>query len=157
MNVKNFFRYSYLKIIRINDSPHKIAGGFALGVFLGILPGAGPMASIVLAYLLQVNRAAALAGSLLTNAWFSVITFAFAVKIGAFLTGTRWQQLYTDAKALVNPFHWQKFFDGASFSILKPLLAGYAAVGLIAGIVVYGIVLLIVSAYRRRKNTAKLN
>lgn len=157
MDFRKFFKIAYLKIIRINDSPHKIAGGFALGVFLGILPGAGPMASILLAYLFQVNRAAALAGSLLTNAWFSVITFAFAVKIGAFLTGTRWQQLYANAKALVNPFHWQKFFDGSSLSILKPLLAGYAAIGLVSGVVVYIIVLMIVSAYRRRKNAAKLN
>jgi uncharacterized protein (DUF2062 family) len=115
------------------------------------------MASIVLAYFLQVNRAAALAGSLLTNAWFSVITFALAIKIGAFLTGTRWQQLYTDAKALVSPFHWQKFFDEAALSILKPVLIGYAAVGLVSGVIVYGIVLLIVSAYRRRKKAAKPN
>lgn len=157
MNFKKFFSSVYQKIVGINDSPHKIAGGFALGVFLGILPGAGPMASIVLAYFLQVNRAAALAGSLLTNAWFSVVTFALAVKIGAFLTGTSWQELYADAKELVNPFHWQKFFDESALSILKPVLFGYAAVGLIAGVIVYVIVLMIVSAYRRRKKAAKPN
>lgn len=151
MDIKKFFKALYLRIIRIHDSPHKIAGGFALGVFLGILPGAGPMASIVLAYFFQVNKAAALAGSLLTNTWFSVVTFVVAIKIGAYMTGTKWQQIYNDAKLLFDHISWQKFTDGTSLPILKPLLLGYAAVGLVSGLCIYVIVLLIVLAYRRRK------
>jgi uncharacterized protein (DUF2062 family) len=155
IDLARFFRAAYLKIIRINDSPHKIAGGFALGVFLGILPGAGPMASVVLAYFFQVNKAAALAGSLLTNSWFSVVTFALAIKTGAWLTGSKWQELYEQAKALVTPFDWRKFFDGSSLPIIKPLLAGYAAIGLVSGAVIYAVVWLIVIAYRKRKKRIK--
>ncbi len=152
MNIKVFFKDIYLKIIGINDSPHKIAGGFAVGVFLGIIPGAGPIASVVMAYLFRVNRAAALAGSVLTNTWFSIVTFALAIKIGGFLTGTNWQQIYSDAKLLFEHMSWQKFTDGSSWTILKPLLAGYAVVGLVFGLCIYVIVLIIVIAYRRRKN-----
>lgn len=151
MDIKGFFKSIYQKVVLIDDSPHKIAGGFALGVFLGILPGLGPIASVALAYPLRVNKAAALAGSLLTNSWFSVLTFAVALKVGSFLTGTDWHKIYTDAKALVEHFQWQKFFDGSSVPILKSLLAGYAAVGAVSGVIVYFIVLMIVVAYRKRK------
>ena len=150
MSLKNFFKIIYLKIIRINDSPHKIAGGFALGVFLGILPGAGLMASVVIAYLLRVNRAAALAGSLLTNSWLSVITFVLAIKVGAWLTSSNWRRIYSDCRAFIDDFHWQRIFDGSSWAIIKPLLAGYAVIGLFAGVVVYVCVLIILVGFRRR-------
>lgn len=151
INLKNIFRFLYLKVIRINDTPHRIAGGIALGVFLGVLPGAGPVASLVLAYLLQVNRAAALAGSLLTNSWFSVITFVLSIKIGALLTGSKWQQIYNECKILIDNFHWKTIMDGSTWPILKPLLFGYAAIGVIAGCAVYCCALLVVTEYHRKK------
>ncbi|MDD5669514.1 MAG: DUF2062 domain-containing protein, partial [Candidatus Omnitrophica bacterium] len=64
-----FFKFIYLKIFRINDTPRKIAFGFGLGVFLGILPGTGPVASVIVAAFLHANKAAALLGSLITNTW----------------------------------------------------------------------------------------
>lgn len=151
LDIKRFLRIVYLKIVRINDSPHKIAGGFAIGVFLGILPGAGPIASIVLAYVFRVNRAAALAGSLLTNFWFSIVAFALAIKIGALLTQNRWQEIYAQAKDVVDHFSWEIFRDGTTWAIFKPVLIGYAAIGLVSGIFVYGIVLGVLVVYRRRK------
>lgn len=151
INFKKFFQDVYSKIVLINDTPHRIAGGVALGVFLGVLPGAGPVASLVLAYIFQVNRAAALAGSLLTNSWFSVVTFVFAVKIGAVLTGSGWQQIYNDCKYLFDNLHWDRVTDGSTWPILKPLLFGYAVVGLVAGAVVYVCSRAILSEYHRRK------
>lgn len=148
---KSFFKTAYNSIVLINDTPHRIAGGVALGVFLGILPGAGPIASLVMAYLLRVNRAAALAGSLLTNSWFSVVTFVFAVKIGALLTGSGWQQIFNDCKNLFDHFHWDRISDGSTWSILKPLLLGYAAIGIIAGAVTYTCAIVVLTEYHRRK------
>lgn len=154
INFKNFFKKAYESIVLINDTPHRIAGGVALGVFLGILPGAGPVASLVLAYIFQVNRAAALAGSLLTNSWFSVVTFVLAVKIGALLTGSGWQQIFNECKNLFDDLHWDRIFDGSTWPILKPLLIGYAAIGTAAGVIVYVIVLTIMLVYRRRKHNS---
>lgn len=148
---KNFFKKAYDSIVLINDTPHRIAGGVALGVFLGILPGAGPVASLVLAYIFQVNRAAALAGSLLTNSWFSVFTFVLAVKIGAFLTGSGWQQIFADCKKLFDDLHWDRIFDGSTWPILKPLMFGYAAIGILAGAVTYTCARFVLAEYHRRK------
>lgn len=151
IHIKNFFKKIYQSVVVINDTPHRIAGGFALGVFLGIVPGAGPMASLVMAYVLQVNRAAALAGSLLTNSWFSVVTFVFAVKIGAFVTGSSWKEIYDHCKNLLDHFHWKLLTDGSTWLVLKPVLVGYAIIGAIAGCVVYLCSLMVVAEYRRRK------
>ena len=85
--IKNSFKSIYDKLVGIKDSPQKIALGFGLGVFCGILPGTGPMASVVLAFVFRVNKVAALAGSLLTNTWLSLVTFVLAVKIGSMVTG----------------------------------------------------------------------
>jgi uncharacterized protein len=150
---KLFFKSIYHKLVGINDSPHKIAGGFAVGVFLGILPAAGPVASIVVAWILRVNRAAAFAGGLLTNTWISLLTFVFAIKIGAFLTGSDWQKVAEDCKAIFKDFSFDKIFDASIFEILKPMFVGYFVVGLIAALIGY------VAAYqivvRRRKRTAR--
>ena len=141
---KSWLKKVSSQLIGIQDSPHKIAFGFGLGVFLGILPGAGPIAAVTLAFILRVNKAAALAGSILTNTWMSVVTFALALKIGAGLTGTDWQTISDQCRALFKNFHFKDLFDVTILQILKPFLIGYTLVGLCAGFlgycVAYGIV-----------------
>ena len=122
-----------------------------MGVFLGILPGAGAFAAVVLAYILQVNRAAAFAGGLLTNFWLSIVAFALAIKIGAFLTGTHWREVSDQAKDLIKNFSLDALRDGSTWALFKPVMVGFAAVGLMAALVSYGIIFFIVSVYRRRK------
>ena len=86
--ISRFFKALYLKIFRIDDSPQKIALGFGLGVFLGVMPGMGPIAALAIAFLLKANRASALLGSILTNTWLSIPVFFLAVKTGAVVTGS---------------------------------------------------------------------
>src|SRR3989338_7559347 len=92
--IKSSLKLIYDKLVKIDDSPQKVALGFGLGVFCGILPGTGPMASLALAFIFRANRAAALAGSLLTNTWLSFVIFTLSLQIGAFLTQTDWQAGY---------------------------------------------------------------
>lgn len=149
--IKAFFRVVFRKLVRMDGSPHKIAGGLALGVFLGILPGVGPVASLVLAALLHLNKAAAFLGSILTNTWFSVVTFVAAVKLGSWATGTDWHATYRQIKELMGHFHWRDLGDASVEEILKPVLVGYAMVGLASGVVVYVVALIVVWGYRKRK------
>ena len=152
IKIKSFFKSVYQKLVLLDDSPHKIAGGLAVGVFLGILPGAGPIASVVVAFILHVNRAAALMGSLLTNTWFSIVTFFLAVRIGAFLTGVDWHSIQTECNNLLEHFSWRELFDVSILKVLKPLLIGYFVVGLVAGVCVYLISLFVVAQYKRIKS-----
>lgn len=135
--IKTFFKSLYDKLAHINDSPQKIALGFGLGVFLGILPGSGPVAALALSFLFKVNRVAALAGSLLTNSWLSVVTFVLAVKIGSALTDQSWVGVYDKCKLILQDFHLKDLQHGVVIDILKPLAIGYVCVGLLAGVFSY--------------------
>lgn len=123
-------RYLYNKFILLNDSPQRIAIGFGLGVFLGMLPGTGPIASLAMAALLRVNKAAALAGSLLTNTWLSLVSLFFSVKIGAWIFGLKPQELFNQ---------WQDFIRHPQWNpgLILPVFAGYLAISLALGIAAF--------------------
>lgn len=151
MAIKSFFSALYEKLITINDSPQKVALGFGLGVFCGILPGTGPVASLALAFIFRVNRAAALAGSLLTNTWLSVVTFVLSIKVGAALTGTYWYETYQKCQLLAKDFHLKDLWHASYFKIFWPLVVGYAAVALLLGVATYLVTLAILIQREKMK------
>ena len=133
----NFLKLICYKLIKINDSPQRIALGFAIGVFTGILPSTGPVAALILSLVFRVNRIAALTGSLLTNTWLSVATFVLAAKIGSFVTKTDWQNIYNAYRNLLADFEWRHLFDAAILKLIYPLIMGYVLIGLMAGASAY--------------------
>ena len=151
---KAWLKDIWQQFMGIEDTPFRKAAGLALGVFLGIMPGVGPLAAIVLSSLLQVNRAAAFVGSLLTNTWLSLVTFVLSIKAGAFITGTQWQDIYQECRSLIKNFNWKYFFDASVIKILKPLFIGYLLVGVVVGlsvgIITFGILIWIKN--NRKKN-----
>lgn len=154
-DLKAFFRLVYLKLVRINDTPQKISLGLALGVTLGIIPGTGPLAAIALAFILRLNRLAALIGSLMVNTWFSIVTLALAIKLGAEIFSINCQNLYNDWILFIKNFHWSIFFKMSAYKIVLPIFTGYAIISLITGILVYiiSIVILInAKRWRSRQN-----
>ncbi len=153
--VKNSLKSIYERLIKINDTPQKIAIGFGMGVFLGIFPGVGPVASLILATLMRVNQLAALTGSLLTNTWISVVTFALAVKVGSAMVGEDWTHIYAEGKTILKDFHWKNLGDVAILKIIKPLVLGYVVVSFVIGFVAYLLVLVILIAREKSKKTEK--
>src|SRR3989338_6840109 len=91
----------YQNLFKINDTPQKIALGLGLGVFAGIFPGTGPLASLFLAFICRANRASALIGSLLTNTWLSIVTFLLAIKLGALMFGIKWEEIQNNGTFLI--------------------------------------------------------
>jgi uncharacterized protein (DUF2062 family) len=150
--LQRFLKFIYLKLFRINDAPHRIALGFGLGVFLGILPGTGPIAALCCAFLFRLNRAAALLGSLLTNTWLSIVTFVFSVKIGSFVMRLDWQKVYQGWAAFFKDFHWANLFKLGVLEIALPVLLGYFIISLCAGILGYIISLIVVIRIRKARD-----
>ena len=133
----------------IDDTPHKVAGGAAAGVFLGITPGEGVLITLFFAYIFRLNRLAALAGVLAVNMWTTVLVLPFAAAIGGFI-------FRVNPQTLSNDFHeslslgWQYLF---SWNVLRetalPLLVGYAVfAGTIAALIYFGLLYLLI---RRKK------
>jgi hypothetical protein len=143
-NILRFLKVIYLKLFRIHDSPQKVALGIGIGVFLGNFPGTGPIAALTMAFILRINRAAALLGSLLTNTWLSIITFVFSVKIGSSIMGLEWQKVYQETIQLFKDFHWMNFFKISILKILTPVLIGYFIISFLFGLLFYAATLFII-------------
>jgi len=135
--IKKFFELLYIKLVKINDSPQKIALGLGLGVFSGIFPGTGPLAALFLAFFLRANRASALLGSLLTNTWLSFVTFLLAIKLGSGLFGVDWQKLYADWASFLRGFNWSVLFKLSILKIILPVMVGYLLIAFCLGLLVY--------------------
>ncbi|MCX7846128.1 MAG: DUF2062 domain-containing protein [Dictyoglomaceae bacterium] len=86
-NFKRFFRLIYLKIIRINDSPEKIAKSFAVGVFIGIFPtfGIGGVLALILAKILKLNYLASVLGTFIMNYFTSPIFWSLSYFLGSLI------------------------------------------------------------------------
>lgn len=135
--IKDFFKHIYLAFVKINDTPQKISLGLAVGVILGIFPGTGPIAAVTVAFILNLNRLAALTGSLLVNTWLSALTFVLAIKLGASVFSVNWQETYHDWYLFIKNFQWSVLLRLSVYKIILPILVGYAIIAIVAGILVY--------------------
>jgi uncharacterized protein (DUF2062 family) len=140
------------KILLIDDTPQKIAAGFGLGVCLGIFPGTGAVAAVFLAWLFKFNRISAILGSLLVNTWLSIVIFFLALKVGAFMTGRPWQEVYRHCGMLLGNLKWAQLLKASYLQLILPLALGYLLVSATAGMLVYIMVLpLAIFIKKRRK------
>lgn len=144
-----FFKFIYLKLFRINDSPERVAAGLAAGIFLGVFPGTGPFAALAAAFIFRINRAAALIGSILTNTWLSIPVFLVALKAGTALTGLDYRTVQTEWHSLIMDFHWSGLADMSIWRIAGPVLAGYIFVSLCIGVIAYVVALVLLRHFRR--------
>lgn len=151
---KRFFRFLYLKLMKINDSPHRIALGLGLGVMTGILPGAGPIAALFLAFCFKVNRASALIGSLLTNTWLSLVTFILAVKLGSGIMKVNWQGMRQDWIIFWKDFHGINLLKLSFLKIFLPLIIGYLVVAFCLGFLFYLIAFAILNKIIKKERHA---
>lgn len=151
-NIFRLLKLLYLKLFRINDSPQKIALGLAVGVFLGILPGTGPIAALCAAFILRVNRASALIGSLLVNTWINILTFLLAIKIGSVIMKLDWQKVYTESISIFKNFRLVNLSKLPILKILYPALIGYLVISAIAALIAYLITLIILKRINLKKS-----
>lgn len=153
--IVRLFKFLYIKLFRIHDSPQRIALGFGLGVFSGIFPGTGPVAALTLAFILKVNRASALLGALITNTWLSFITLLLAIKLGSGILNVNWQEVYNNWIHLLSNFRWAGLFKISVLKIIFPVIAGYVVIGLLLGIIAYAVTLIIILRSKHKTNPKK--
>ncbi|MCK9573986.1 MAG: DUF2062 domain-containing protein [Candidatus Omnitrophica bacterium] len=149
--LKRLITVLYIKLVRTNDTPQKIALGFGLGVFTGILPGTGPIAAVFLASLARVNRATALLGSLATNTWLSFVTFLMSIKIGSSIIGANWQDIKEKWSLFLNNFTFAGLFKISVLKMIFPVMLGYLVVAIFCGLLSYIAAILILSIRRKSR------
>jgi len=84
MPLRRFLRYHWLKFLRLQDSPEKIAWGMALGVFIGLTPTLPfhTVSALFLATLLGVSPIAAYLGIWIMNPLTIAPLYLLAYKVG---------------------------------------------------------------------------
>jgi uncharacterized protein len=146
MTLRRVLRYHWLKFLRLQDDPQKIAGGMALGVFIGLTPTI-PFHTVValsLAALLKVSPVTAFIGIQVGNPLTVLPIYLTAYKVGKYL-------LYS-----ATPIVFPKVFSyGAWFRVLCQggiaLQLGGIIIAILPAIVTYFLTLWIVQRYQRRK------
>ena len=147
-NIKTWLNGLYQELTTVNESPHRVALSFSLGVFLGILPFTGVLAAIGLAWYLKLNKAAAILGSAITNTWLGFIVLGIAVKIGAKLTGLNWHDVQTKLEGLFKHFTWDKIHETNIVSLIGAVAVGYVVVSLIFALLGYILARIMIAWHR---------
>lgn len=131
--IKNFIKRFFL----IDDTPHKVAAGAALGIFMGIVPGEGVISSLVLATIFRFNRLAATAGVLASNMWTTLLVLPLAAYIGGIIFHIDSNELVKSSKTTLS-MGFQNFFSFTIlFKLVIPLMVGYIIAAVIISLVFY--------------------
>ncbi len=152
MALRRVLRYHWLKFRRLQEDPRKIAGGMALGIFIGITPTIPfhTVAVLSLAALLRVSPVTAFIGIQIGNPLTIPAIYLAAYKVGQFL-------LYR-GKPLVFP---ETFSFEAWLNVLwqggVALQVGGVVLAIAPAIVAYFVTLWIVQRYRWRKAAKALS
>lgn len=124
--------YLWRRLTRLNATPHAVALGFAIGVFMSFSPFLGFHLALsgLFAWLLRVNIAASLLGNFLGNPVTYPLMWAGVYQAGVAMLGSGAGNANADLSSLS--------FDAASFQeLFMPFLAGSIPVGIVAGMIFY--------------------
>jgi uncharacterized protein len=122
------FLYLWRKLIRLKSPPHKVALGFAIGVFMSFSPFLGFHLALsgLFAWMFRANIAASLLGNFLGNPVTYPFMWAGVYQTGLVMLGGE----AVDSGSLV--------FDAATIrTMFLPFLVGSLPVGILAGLIFY--------------------
>ncbi|MBA4371229.1 MAG: hypothetical protein C0402_00025 [Thermodesulfovibrio sp.] len=132
------FRAKLRQIFSVQEPPRRIAGAFALGVFIGMSPllGVHTILGIACAWLLKLNRLVTLVGVYVTNPWTIVPIYTFGTWLGTLLLGM---------DTILPPIDWAHISFSALLKDFRPLLMpfiiGNTVLGLVSAAVSYAVIL----------------
>jgi uncharacterized protein (DUF2062 family) len=124
-------------LLGIEDTPHRVALSFAIGVCLAWFPiyGSHTVLALLFAHLCRVSRAPALLGIWVNNPWTIVPMYMAGTLLGCAMMGISPEDLWAiDWHVAVHSFHGM--FD-ALRPYLWPFLVGNTVLGVLAGVVSY--------------------
>ena len=156
-----YFKDKFKSILKVKESPHRIALAFALGVFVGISPflGIHYIAALLLAWLFRLNKLVAVVGVSVNNPWTIVPISTFCVWVGAKMMGIKEVLPEVDWAGLSLSKIISKFTDMESLKIITkqlwPVLSsffvGSMVICTISAIASYFIIQIVLERYRKEE------
>ena len=148
MREKRWFSLSRLKgltkkLVRVDDSPQRIARGLAIGVFWGILPtfGFAILFSLPTAVFLRANKFSAVLGTFVANPFTTPFIYAFEYKIGELILRTT-----------PLPFSWSLFRIENLLNVGRSLLVGSSLLATGIALITYFLTSRIILGYKRKRS-----
>ena len=145
-------------LLHLDDSPHRIALGVAIGTFVAVTPTWGIQMLLVvgIAWLMRANKVAGVPVVWVTNPATTVPIYSFCYLVGQWLVGG--PGLAEIKHILAGPVNadlgwWELAQEWGKLMLLAawPLWVGCVVVGLAAGAIAYVIVYYTIAAYRRHR------
>ncbi len=134
---KRFFRYWYVRLLRINDNPRSIALGVGLGLFIGfIVPiGLQTVAVLPVAFIFKANKILSIAFTWVTNYVTVIFIYPIQCYVGSVILfhPIKLEALKETFKGIES---W-KDFGSIGGEIIVAFFAGGLLLGLVTGIAGY--------------------
>ncbi len=148
------------KLVHLDASPHSVALGLALGIFIGFLPIMGIQMAVVLLFSMpfkRANKVAAVSGVWVSNPLTVAPIYFFIYWVGilfypqeSVMSGVAFRQKFETILGMDSFISQTKAFFALGADIFVPMCIGGAIVGLIGGIATYFIARYFVKVYRCR-------
>ena len=135
----------------LDDTPHKIAMGFALGIFIGFVPIMGVQMAVVLPFALAFrgNKGAAVSGVWITNPVTVIPIYYVNYVVGLWFTPYA-HMTWADFSAVFADIDTGRFLQlGAE--LLVPLFVGGTILGAVLGVPTYFATKAFVIRYRLKR------
>uniref|UniRef100_UPI0035CFA5E2 DUF2062 domain-containing protein n=1 Tax=Bartonella sp. AA83SXKL TaxID=3243439 RepID=UPI0035CFA5E2 len=135
------FCYIRKRILRISATPHKVALGFYIGIFLACSPlfGMHIVLAIFFSWILRANFAAAIIGTIFSNPLTFFLIIMADYKVGYFclsLFSNVGEISLSQIRALFNGLtvsNLSLLFKGAWNTIMSPMILGGTLLGVVFG------------------------
>ncbi len=151
MRLQRTLRFAYLKILRTKASPHSIALGLAVGVFVGCLPVI-PFQTIIavtLAFIFRCNKVMAALGTWISNPANVIVVYYGLYLVGRlFLPGLS-QGFDPEHLALTEML-------ASGWHLVMVMCVGGIVVGIPVAVMVYMVTVRMVLVYHRKKAERRL-
>lgn len=158
---QRWLKLQYVKLVRINDTPVKVALGMGVGVFLGIFPtfGLGMVLAFLLAWIFRFNKASAVIGSTIMNPLTTPFFWSLSCILGAVIVGGDWREILNQVKLAADTISWSNILHQETWALLGKLLgkglyvylAGNILLSLGLAIVFYFLTFYGLGLYKKRK------
>ncbi|SDB20753.1 hypothetical protein SAMN05660653_00990 [Desulfonatronum thiosulfatophilum] len=145
-NLLRSLRHLYKKVLRIKSTPHDLALGMALGIFIGLLPII-PLQTIfvlILAVAFRCSKLTALIGTSITNPLTIPFFYLLMLRIGRFFL--------PEGRGRLNPEHWTigELLQTGWYFYASMLLGGFL-IAIPSALFAYFLTLFLTKAHQARR------
>ena len=139
-------RTQLTKVLNIQESPHRTALAFAIGIFIAFSPtyGLHTLSAVFLAWAFRLNYAAILLGNFINNPWTTV----------PILGATMWTGFFILGMPDTPTFSWDNLSATVIMKVaipyILPFALGACTLGLLCSLLAYPLALLMIAQYKKQ-------